>query len=798
MSIKAIAIQGYQVENNCLVVSLSNGYKVHFQTNAQEVFHVVFEKPSGLTMPKTWQIAPGLTDLPDDGLDRLNIPGFSAEAFSIVDNIHTLVLSTNTIQIIMTKSAFHLTWQYNNDGTWVTFMQDRPSQPYYFYQTHAPNIRHYMARPKEDEFFGIGEKSGHLKRNGRRFRFLNIDAMGYDAETTDPLYKHIPFIITRNRQLGMSSGLFYDNLSESILDMGQEMDNYHGHYRYYEAMGGDLDFYVIACRQMREVTQLFSRLTGNTMMPPKWSLYYSGSTMAYTDADNAQEKLYSFLKDCQQYDIPCRSFQLSSGYTSIRNLRCVFNWNKEKFPDFKKLAKDFLENNIQFCANIKPALLTVHPMFDSLKEQGLFIKEADSDNPELFQFWDGLGAALDFTNPAAAAWWKSQVREKLLEYGITSTWNDNNEDEIWDGEARCDGFGKTIKMGEIRPLMALLMMRASYQAQKEFSPNKRPYLISRSGPIGLQRYAQTWSGDNYTDWKTLKFNSYMGLSLSLCGVYNFGHDIGGFSGPAPDPELLVRWMQHGIFWPRYTVHSWNDDGSVNVPWSYPSHLTYTQQALALRNRLIPTIYDLLYRAHTNYEAILKPLFYDFENDPGCKDVDDNFMMGNILAAPVIEQGAKVKQVYLPKGTSWYSGDGQKLYEGGNTVQLNVDIGSIPYFVRGGTVLGINNAASGFANLPEKRIFEIYPLTTGEFTQEFFEDDGESFDFEREGFIKYNFRVICDASSVQVTLKKTGNWVPEYSHIQLELPAADKRQLFCNSEQIEGTKTPIDLTKISLN
>ncbi|PAE58813.1 alpha-glucosidase, partial [Bacillus licheniformis] len=121
----------------------------------------------------------------------------------------------------------------------------------------------------------------------------------------------------------------------------------------------------------------------------------------------------------------------------------------------------------------------------------------------------------------------------------------------------------------IRALHPLLMMKASFEAQLEYNPELRPYLISRSGCPGMHRYAQTWTGDNRTSWKTLKFNIKTGIGLSLSGIYNFGHDVGGFSGPAPEPELFVRWIQNGIMYPRFTIHSWNDDGTVNEPWMFP-------------------------------------------------------------------------------------------------------------------------------------------------------------------------------------------------------------------------------------
>lgn len=132
--------------------------------------------------------------------------------------------------------------------------------------------------------------------------------------------------------------------------------------------------------------------------------------------------------------------------------------------------------------------------------------------------------------------------------------------------------------------MPLLMMRASLEAQQRFAPEKRPYLISRSGCAGMQRYVQTWSGDNRTNWDTLRYNIRMGLGMSLSGLFNVGHDVGGFSGDKPDAELFVRWVQNGVMHPRFTIHSWNDDHTVNEPWMYPGVTPAIRGAIELRYR----------------------------------------------------------------------------------------------------------------------------------------------------------------------------------------------------------------------
>nr|WP_312855466.1 TIM-barrel domain-containing protein [Litoribacterium kuwaitense] len=231
-----------------------------------------------------------------------------------------------------------------------------------------------MERDVEEQYYGLGEKGGDMDRHHKRYQMRTIDAMGYDAQHTDPLYKHIPFYIVRSPKTGTSYGLFYDNPSDSIFDMGAELDNYHGLYRYYQAKYGDLDYYFMLGPSVKGVVERYSWLTGKTLLPPKWSLGYSGSTMTYTDAPDAQEQLKRFVELCEKYDIPCDSFQLSSGYTSIGEKRYVFNWNRSKVPDPEGMNDHFHEHGIRVCANIKPALLDDHPHYQEAMEKSSLSK----------------------------------------------------------------------------------------------------------------------------------------------------------------------------------------------------------------------------------------------------------------------------------------------------------------------------------------------------------------------------------------------------------------------------------------
>jgi alpha-glucosidase len=341
----------------------------------------------------------------------------------------------------------------------------------------------------------------------------------------------------------------------------------------------------------------------------------------------------------------------------------------------------FAAAGVKLIANIKPALLKDHPLFEEAADQGLLLADADGA-PVLEQFWDFPGAYLDFTNPATTAWWKGQVKAQLLDHGIAATWNDNNEYEVRNPRALARGFGAPFPAHEMKPLQTMLMMRASRDAQREHAADHPPFLVSRSGAAGMQRYAQTWSGDNYTSWKTLKWNIPMGLGLALSGVSNIGHDIGGFAGPRPDPELFVRWIGMGVFMPRFSIHSWNDDGTVNEPWMHAELMDDVRDLMTLRARLVPYLSTLLARYRADYEPVVRPLFHDFPGDEAAWDENELFMLGpDILVAPVVEPGAASREVRLPRGAAWRDGWSEAVFAGGTTVTLPAPYAKPPFLIR---------------------------------------------------------------------------------------------------------------------
>ncbi|MFD1957367.1 TIM-barrel domain-containing protein [Paenibacillus thailandensis] len=633
-----------------------------------------------------------------------------------------LLLTTRTLRIRINKEPFAIEITDTDGNVLHADLKEKS-----YVRDAQGRLYHYSCMDDHDHYYGFGEKSGYLNKKNRRMRMHNVDTIGYDSELTDPLYKHIPFFIKFNGESQTASGLFYHNSHDSVFDIGCERSGYWNKYSYFCADGGELDVFFIYGPRIKDVVRHYTDLTGKTVLPPKYSLGYMGSTMYYTELDRHSDKaILGFLEKCREEGIPCDGFFLSSGYTTGKDgKRYVFHWNDERFPDPKRFALQMAEMGAALAPNVKPGMLVTNPLYREFDEAGAYIKDSSGERSHIDRFWGGAASFVDFTNPEGRALWKKHLKQSLISLGITSIWNDNNEYEINDSRALCHCEGDPKPIDGLRPIMPNLMAQMAKEALEETSPGVRPYIVNRAGFAGIQRYAQTWAGDNITSWKSLKFNIPVMLGMGLSGVANQGCDIGGFFGPAPDPELFVRWVQNGIFQPRFSIHSCNTDNTVTEPWMYPAYTRYIRDAIQLRYRLMPYFYSLMFEASTEGSPIMRPLVYEFQNDARVWDESFDFMLGSsILVANVLEEGAKTRAVYLPKGADWVEWNTRKRYAGGQTIHLDVSIDSIPMFLRSGAVVPM---APGLTNIhkdtAERLQLLIEPSEEGGFV--LYDDDGRS-------------------------------------------------------------------------
>ena len=665
------------------------------------------------------------------------------------DGDREAVIEGRILKVVVEKDPFRIC-VYDKEGTLLhadivdlAYMEDSNHR-----RIHTSEIS------PEDCFYGFGEKSGSFNKAQKFMSMSPKDAMGYNPRETDSLYKHIPFYIKLNRGTRKAVGYFYHNTCECDFDMGREKSNYWKPHSRYRTDGGDIDLFLIAGPSVRQVVERYTDLTGKSAMLPRYALGYLGSSMYYPELDNdCDDAILDFIDTTREEKIPVDGFQLSSGYCTVETdkgiKRCVFTWNKKRFKDPREFFAQMEKRGVTVSPNVKPGILLIHPKLDEMKAKGMFIKASDSDETGIGTWWAGKCVFADFTNPSTRTYWKEMLKENVLEYGTSSVWNDNCEyDSLVDKDCRCDFEGKGGTIGQLKSVMSNIMCHITDEAIHETFTNTRPYIVCRSGHCGIQRYAQTWAGDNLTCWDSLKYNIATILGMSLSGVANQGCDIGGFYGPSPEAELMVRWIQNGIFQPRFSIHSTNTDNTVTEPWMYGDCTDYIREAIGLRYQLSPYLYSLMERAHETGLPIMEPMCSAFQEDVKCYEEGVDFMLGDsLLVANVVEKGAVSRKVYLPEGETFYDFYTRAAYEGGRTVELPVDLGSIPLFVRSGAIIPM--AEDRLDNLKTQQAEHIRILCAADRDGRFelYEDDGISMDYEKGGCLKTSITMTAGERTV---------------------------------------------------
>ena len=758
-----------------LALDCGDGVTIRIVALAEDLVRFTALRRGEVRQKRTWSVpAFGEADTDWAGRARLDDSSWPAVATEIAASPSHIALATKALRLSIALDGFRMDWALP-DGT--IFARDRETQPYFLGQkTHA--FKHAMARAPGDRHYGLGDKTGPLDLTGRRLRCAMRDSLGFDPERGDPLYKNWPFLIVRDGPSGVSHGLFYDNGAEGAFDLGCEHDNYFGRYRAYEAEDGDLDLYLILGPRLQDVTRKFVALTGRMAMPPRWSLGFAQTAMALADAPDAQAQIKGVIDAAKAHDVPISAFHFGSGYTSIGKKRYVFTWNRAKFPQPKALMRAFADAQIKVVANIKPCLLEDHPLYGEVAAQRGFIAGGGDREPLKSQFWDGEGAYVDFTNPAGAAWWRENLTREVLDYGVDAGWNDNNEYGLWDDDATCAGFGEPAPLTLMRPVQALLMTRATRDAQLAAKPDVRPFTITRAGGPGLQRYAQTWSGDNTTNWEQLKWNFRTGLGMSLSGLFNMGHDVGGFAGPAPDPELLIRWTQAGLLHPRFLMNSWKADGVTTSPWLHLDALPAIRAALRLRLRLMPYLYSAMALAHEAHVPVLRPTFVAFEDDPACFADADAAMFGPcLLAAPVLSQGAREVEVYCPRGPeNWRDVWTGRVYPAGGRAQVPAPLDRLPLLAPAGAIIVTTDSGDDYSRLHDEssRAAYVFPGdVAGESSALLFEDDGVSLG---GASTRVTIGLNWTATRISVEVGAIGNYPLPYQELRVIVPDDETRRV----------------------
>ncbi|MCW2875832.1 glycoside hydrolase family 31 protein [Actinacidiphila oryziradicis] len=544
--------------------------------------------------------------------------------------------------------------------------------------------------------FGLGGRaSGPLLREGV-YRLWNTDPGEAFGPDDDPLY------ITMPVQLVVADAgshlVFHDNPWDGRVALrdGEEGAG-SGHDRpggcELRVDGGPLRYWVLTGTPAR-ILAGWTALTGRPALPPRWALGYQHSRWGFGTADEVR-RVAAGYRD--------RGLPLSALHLDIDHLdgHRVFSVDKERFPDLPGLARELGQDGVRLVSIIDPAVKEEpgDPVYDSGTAADAFVRDARGQKVQGV-VWPGEAVYPDFTDPRVRKWWGGFYAERLAQ-GFSGVWHDMNEPVSFTpfGEttlprsARHSLEGRGGDHREAHNVYALSMARAGYEGLRELRPDVRPFLFSRSGWAGMQRYGGTWSGDVSSGWPGLRASLSLVLGLGLCGVPYSGPDVGGFDGE-PSAELYLRWFQMAAYFPFFRTHSSITAGR-REPWEFgPEVLEHAGAALRERERLLPYLYTLAHMARRTGAPYVRPLWWNHPGDRKLRGCEDAFQVGDaLLVAPVLEQGSNLRSLRLPRGR-WYDTSTGKAHLGPGQVLLDAPLGRIPVLARAGAVLPVAGAGGG--------------------------------------------------------------------------------------------------------
>lgn len=656
--------------------------------------------------------------LADDRSFAVVEPGWAP--LQLKETAETLELSTPSLLLVVRRNPLRLAF-FESNGDLLN--RDHPHRGMGFDRGRGIVCKSIL---DDERHFGFGEKTGGLNKRGTRMAMWNTD-MPYTVKW-DPLYASVPWMMVTRP--GRCYGLFFDNPAKCFFDLG-DSDAWSSTYR---VEAGEIVYYVIRGPRPAQVVERFTALTGRMPMPPLWSLGHHQSRWGYKDETEIRRLAETFLAK----NIPTDAIHLDIHW--MRGYR-VFEFHPRRFAEPKKLAADVGKQGFRLVTIVDPGVKK-DPDWDTYlqgRDQGYFCQR-EGGGEFRARVWPGASAFPDFVQPQVRDWWAG-LHRKLVENGISGVWNDMNDPSCWTLDVRTKNMvlalrplrhprmvhregERTVAHLERRNVYGHLMCQASRQGLEQARPGERPFVLTRSGYAGTQRFAALWTGDNSSTFSHLALSLPMLLNLGLSGMPFVGPDIGGFMWNC-SPELYARWVQLGAFYPFCRTHC-AYGMKRQEPWSFgPEVEAIARDYLALRYRLIPSLYGLFRTAHETGLPVWRPLFLEFPDDPPSAEIEDQVMVGSsLLLAPVLDKGWESRWVYLPPGgwTDYWTGERQ---QGPATISRETPLALLPIYVREGATLfwqPPTRRLEGFK--PDRITLDIFPAEH-ESASVLYEDDGLS-------------------------------------------------------------------------
>lgn len=556
-----------------------------------------------------------------------------------------------------------------------------------------------MCLQPDEHFYGLGEKFSGLDKRGQRIVSWNVDTTLVSSERA---YKNIPFFMSTK-----GYAIFINSSQRIVYEMGS--DSFVSYS--FAVKEPYLDYYFIYAPKFKDILKRYTEMTGKAPVPPKWSFGLWMSRASYRNREEVEE----ICNHLRKHQIPCDVIHIDPAWMR-KGHWCDFEWNREAFPHPQQMIQGLKNKGFKLSLWEQPYVPVITEMFREGEKKSYFVKNKWGKTYIIMDFEKNPVAIVDFSNPEAVIWYQQKHRV-LLQMGVDVFKTDMGEAIPEDAL-----FSNGMTGAEMHNIYPLFYHRVVYEVSKKYSP-KNALIWGRSGYAGIQKYPLVWSGDSYTSFSDMACVLRGGLSLSLSGVPFWSHDIGGFQGSSPSPQLYIRWAQFGLF----TSHARCHGISPREPWAYGKKaLEIFKKYVQLRYRLIPYIYSYAHIAAQTGLPVIRPLVLEYQDDSNTFSIDLEYLFGSeLLIAPVFNERNKCN-IYLPKG-KWIDYWTHSEYLGPQNIEYYASLETLPIFVRVNSIIVMGPVMNFIGEKSFNPLtLDIYLDTKANFT---FYDDEEIIEFQ---------------------------------------------------------------------
>ncbi|MCL4362479.1 MAG: alpha-glucosidase MalA [Candidatus Parvarchaeum sp.] len=523
----------------------------------------------------------------------------------------------------------------------------------------------------KEHILGLGENAFKLDKRRSRLTMWNTDAHDY-TPNTDKMYISIPFFISVKEKNKL--GVFINYPGKIDFDFGiKEYDK-----TIIEIFNKSAEIFIIEGQSLKEILNKFLSVTGKPFKIPEWALGHSISRYSYFP----QKTVINVLKEYKKYS------RVDTIYLDIDYMDKykIFQWNRSYFQNPKKMIKEIHKMKTKIVTIVDPAIRIEQEYETFINGIGHYC-ERESGEIYTSKMWAGNCVFPDFFNEKTRNWWSSKIKKWVSDYSIDGIWLDMNEPTVFN-------LSKTFDSDVIHKINNNYYLKhekvhnayAYFEAMATYKGIKNGFILSRSGYAGIQKYAAIWSGDSVSSWEDMRLQIPIMLNLSLSGVPYVGCDLGGFNG-RNEPDLLVAYYRMAVFFPIFRNHKNKLENDQEIYILKDKDRESIKKAIELRYLFMSYIKDLALLSHKKGSPIIRPLFYEFEDDENTYQINDEYMLGShLLYAPQLENKIEEREVYLPGG-KWLDLNNKKEFLGPCYIKSNDEF---PIFIRKGTNIELTN------------------------------------------------------------------------------------------------------------